>query len=162
MATWADSSMACGGPADRPRFPAARPPNHRSQFARMIDSHEIQFRVRYQETDGQGHVHHANFIKWFEMGRVELLRAAGHSYAGMEASGLRLVMVEVGVKYVRPAYFDDLLTLRTRTIRARGVRIEHSYEVVRDEELLAVGRTVVANVDTDGKPLRLPAWLQDR
>ena len=126
----------------------------------MITSHEIEIRVRYQETDGQGRVHHANYLKWFEIGRVELLRAAGHSYRELEESGTMLVIAEAHCEYFLPADFDDLLTLRTTTVKAKGARIEHLYELHRGDDLLVRGRTVVACLSTEGKVCRLPKWLR--
>ena len=102
-----------------------------SSMADATMTHEIEIRVRYQETDGQGRVHHANYLTWFELGRVELLRAAGHSYRELEEAGSLLVVAEVSVQYFLPAFFDDLLRLRTTTVRAKGARIEHRYEVFR-------------------------------
>src|SRR4029453_15064470 len=99
--------------------------------------HEIEIRVRYQETDGQGRVHHANYLKWFELGRVELLRASGHSYRELGEAAIYLVVAEPAVRFYLPASFDDLLTLRTTTVRAKGARIEHKYEVFCGSELLA-------------------------
>jgi len=122
--------------------------------------HEIEIRVRYQETDGQGRVHHANYLTWFELGRVELLRAHGHSYRELEAAGILLVVAEVNVKYYLPALFDDLLRLRTTTARAKGARIEHRYEVFRGSDLLAEGTTIVACIDRNGRVARLPPWLR--
>lgn len=126
----------------------------------MLGQHEIEIRVRYQETDGQGRVHHANYLTWFELGRVELLRAAGHSYRELEAAGVFLVVAEVAVQYHLPAFFDDMLRLRTTMIRAKGARIEHRYEVFRGDQLLAQGSTTVACVDSSGKVARLPQWLR--
>jgi acyl-CoA thioester hydrolase len=125
-----------------------------------MHDHEIEIRVRYQETDGQGRVHHANYLTWFELGRVELLRAAGHSYRELEAAGILLVVAEVNVKYYLPAQFDDVLRLRTTTVSAKGARIEHRYEVFRGTELLAEGTTTVACIDRSGRVARLPAWLR--
>ena len=122
---------------------------------------EIEIRVRYQETDGQGRVHHANYLTWFELGRVELLRAAGHSYRELEEAGVFLVVAEVSVKYYLPALFDDVLRLRTTTVRAKGARIEHRYEVSRGNELLAEGTTTVACIDRRGRVTRLPQWLRE-
>jgi len=124
-----------------------------------MHSHEIEFRVRYQETDGQGRVHHANYLTWFELGRVELLRAAGHSYRELEEAGIFLVVSEVSAQYYLPAFFDDVLRLRTTTVRAKGARIEHRYEVFRGEELLAKGQTTVACIGRTGRVSRLPEWL---
>ena len=102
--------------------------------------HEIEIRVRYQETDGQGRVHHANYLTWFELARVEMLRAAGHSYRELEQSGVFLVVAEAAMRYYLPAFFDDLLRLRITTLRAKGARIEHRYEIFRGDELLSLRR----------------------
>ncbi len=125
----------------------------------MLRQHEIQIRVRYQETDGQGRLHHANYFTYFELGRTELLRAAGHSYRTVEEQGYLLVVADIGCEYFLPASFDDLLTLRTTVVKAKGARIEHQYEVFRDKELLARGRSIVACIDRSGKPKRIPVWL---
>jgi len=126
----------------------------------MLRSHEIEIRVRYQETDGQGRVHHANYANYFEIGRVELLRASGHSYRDLEETGVLLVVSELSCRYYLAAYYDDLLRLKTTTVRSRGVRIEHYYEVFRGEDLVVDGRTVVACVRPDGKVQKLPVWLR--
>jgi acyl-CoA thioester hydrolase len=126
----------------------------------MLTEHEIEIRVRYQETDGQGRVHHANYLTWFELGRVELLRASGHSYRELEEAGVFLVVAEAAIQYFLPARFDDVLRLRTTTVRAKGARIEHRYQVFRGQELLAEGMTIVACIDRMGRVTRLPAWLR--
>lgn len=126
----------------------------------MLTRHEIMIRVRYQETDAQARVHHANYITYFEMGRVELLRAAGYSYKRLEEEGVLLVVSEVQCQYFLPAAYDDLLRLVTTTVHAKGARIEHHYEVYRDQQLIARGRSVVGCVDPTGRVRRLPAWLQ--
>jgi acyl-CoA thioester hydrolase len=125
----------------------------------MLSHHDIEIRVRYQETDAQGRLHHANYFTYFEMGRTELLRAAGMSYGQVEEAGYMLVVAEIACEYFLPAAFDDLLTLRTAVVKAKGARIEHQYEVFRGDELLARGRSIVACVDRNGKPKRIPPWL---
>jgi acyl-CoA thioester hydrolase len=125
----------------------------------MSPSHEITFRVRYAETDRMGLLHHANYIVYFEMGRTELLRQRGISYRDIEDSGHLLVVVEVGCKFKRPAYYDDLLTLRTTVERVTHVKIVHRYEVFRDGVLLAEGHSTLACVDREGKPQALPPTL---
>ena len=127
----------------------------------MLFFHEITIRVRYQETDAQGHVHHANYLNYFEQGRVELLRAAGHSYRDFESQGLMLVVVEVHCRYLGPSQFDDELTLRTTTEHIRGTRIRHHYHVLRGDTILVDATTVVACVNREGRPQRLPKWLLD-
>jgi len=125
----------------------------------MLKEHEIEIRVRYQETDGQGRVHHANYLTWFEQGRVELLRANGHSYRELEDAGVLLVVAEISVQYYLPALFDDVVKLRTTVLRAKGARIEHRYQVLRGQELLAEATTTVACIDRTGRVKRLPFWL---
>jgi acyl-CoA thioester hydrolase len=122
--------------------------------------HDLSIRVRYQETDAMGRVHHANYINYFELGRTELLRSAGFSYKQVEEEGFYLVVAEVGCRYLAPAVYDDLLTLRTTVVRSRGAKIEHKYEIFRGLELLVTGHTVVACVDKLGRVRRLPEWLQ--
>jgi acyl-CoA thioester hydrolase len=125
-----------------------------------LKSHEIQLRVRYQETDGQGRLHHANYVNFFEVGRVEMLRASGYNYRDVERSGIYLVVIEVACQYFLPAWYDDLLTVTTTVDWAKGTRIRHTYEVRRESDLLASGSTIVASVSPSGKVLRLPTWLR--
>jgi acyl-CoA thioester hydrolase len=126
----------------------------------MLTEHEIEIRVRYQETDGQGRVHHANYLTWFELGRVELLRAGGHSYRELEEAGIFLVVAEVQIEYFLPAFFDDVLRLITTTERAKGARVQHRYQVLRGQDVLATGSTTIACIDRVGRVCRLPQWLR--
>lgn len=122
--------------------------------------HTSQIRVRYQETDAQGHVHHGNFVNYFEIGRVEMLRHGGISYREFEEMGLMLVVVNLQCEYIKPAKYDDLLTLKTTVAKARGVRINHHYVISSNDEILATGETTVACVNRNGKPTPLPKWLR--
>jgi acyl-CoA thioester hydrolase len=123
-------------------------------------THQIQIRVRYQETDAQGRVHHSNYANYFEMGRVEMLRASGRTYRSLEEDGLMLVVASLTVNYHQGAKYDDLLTLNTTVVRARGVRVTHRYELLNGDQQVADGETVVAAVDRTGKVVRLPDWLR--
>ena len=123
----------------------------------MPESHEIAIRVRYAETDRMGLLHHANYFVYFEMGRTELLRQRGVSYRDLEDAGHLLVIIDLGCKFMRPAYYDDLLTLRTTVTRVTHVKIVHQYQVFRDGVLLAEGHSTLACVDRAGKPQALPA-----
>ncbi len=125
----------------------------------MLIEHEIEIRVRYQETDAQGRVHHANFFTYFEQGRVELLRAAGYDYGQLEKEGWMLVVADITCKYHQPASYDDLLRLRTTIVEARGARVVNEYKVFRGDTLLAEGRSVVACIDHQGRVRRLPDEL---
>lgn len=102
---------------------------------------------------------HGHYLAYFEHGRTELLRSLGVTYRAVEDAGTLLMVVEAGVKYERPARYDDLLTVRTRLTEARHVRLRFEYEVLRDGERLARGHTVLAAADAGGKPRRLPAEL---
>ncbi len=125
----------------------------------MPDSHEINVRVRYAETDRMGLLHHANYFVYFEMGRTEMLRSRGISYREIEDSGHFLVVIDLGCKYKKPAYYDDLLTIRTTVARVTHVKIIHEYHVLRDGVLLAEGHSTLACVDREGKPQALPSIL---
>ncbi len=128
----------------------------------MSESHEISVRVRYAETDRMGLLHHANYFVYFEMGRTELLRLRGLSYRDIEDAGHLLVIVDLGCKFKRPAYYDDLLTIRTTVARVTHVKIVHRYEVLRDGLVLAEGQSTLACVDREGKPQALPEVLRPR
>ena len=122
-------------------------------------AHEIEIRVRYQETDGQRRVHHANYLTYFEMGRTEMLRSHGHSYRAFEDAGLFMVVADASCKYHAPAEYDDLLVLRTRVEKIGAAHIKHAYEVIRGTTIVATGTTTVVCVDAEGKVRRLPEWM---
>jgi acyl-CoA thioester hydrolase len=121
--------------------------------------HEIEIDVRYYETDGQGVVHHANYFKYFELARVEMLKAMGHEYADLEREGVFLVVHSVGCKYHRPARFGDRLRIHTRVERATIARIEHSYRVYVGNSLLAEANSTIACVDREGNIRRMPEHI---
>ena len=125
----------------------------------MSTAHEIQIRVRYQETDGQRRVHHVNFLTYFEMGRTEMLRSHGTTYRAFEDEGLFIVVSEATCKYLAPAEYDDLLTLRTRVEKVGAAHIKHAYEVIRDTTIIVTGTTTVVCVDREGRVRRLPDWM---
>ena len=123
-------------------------------------SGEITIRVRYAETDRMGLLHHANYLVYFEEGRTELLRGQGFTYRDIEDQGFYLVLTKLQVRYRRPAYYDDLLILRTTIVRTTMVKIEHKYELLRDGMLLAEGETTLGCVDHEGKVQPLPDSLR--
>ena len=121
---------------------------------------ETVLRVRYSEIDAQGHVNNANYLSYFEVGRVEWLRDAGMSYREMEKRGFGFVVVEALVRYRKAAYFDDELTIRTKISEKSKVSVRFEYEVLRDRDLLATGHTRHAYVSlASGKPIRMPRDL---
>jgi acyl-CoA thioester hydrolase len=124
---------------------------------------ETSVRVRYAETDQLGVVYHANYFIWFEIGRVEYLRARGFSYREMEAQDrCHIVVAEASCRYKAPARYDDVVTIRTRVTRRRGPILTFAYEAVRagDQTLLATGETVHVIVDENFEPRELPEKYQ--
>ncbi len=91
-----------------------------------------------------------------------MLRAAGHSYKELEASGLMLVVRRMDIEYIYPAEFDDELTLVTTVLKARGARIEHDYQLMRssDQQLIVSAHSEIACIDRSGAVRRLPSHLQ--
>jgi acyl-CoA thioester hydrolase len=122
----------------------------------MITS-TTQLTVRYAETDMMGVVYHGSYIPWLEVGRTQLLKELGLPYRQLEESGFRLPVLEVALKYLRPARYDDLVTVVTRLTERPLLRIRLEYEVRRGEELLATGCSVHAFIDLQGRPVRPPA-----
>lgn len=121
----------------------------------MIQS-RAQVTVRYAETDMMGVVYHGNYLPWFEIGRTTLLKEIGLSYRQLEEDGFRLPVLEVAAKYLRPARYDDTLTIMTTLREKPLLRIRLDYEVRRGDELLATGETVHAFIDRAGNPVRPP------
>ncbi len=127
----------------------------------MLREHEIQVRVRYNETDAMGYLHHANYLNFFEMGRTELLRASGGNYRAVEEQGLFIVVVKIEVRYRAPARYDDLLTVKTELVRSSPAKLVHNYQVYRDEVLLCEAETVLGCVDGTGTIQRMPDFFGD-
>ena len=108
-------------------------------------SGETRLRVRYAETDKMGVVYHSNFVIWFEVGRVELLRQLGFQYSEMEtADDCHIPVVDLRVRYKSPAQYDDEIVVRTQIKNVRSSLLHFSYEILReaDRALLATGETM--------------------
>jgi acyl-CoA thioester hydrolase len=108
-----------------------------------------------------GYLHHANYFTYFEIGRTELLRAAGGNYRKMEAEGMLVVVVKVECRYHRSARYDDVLRLITRVDRVTQAKIEHKYELIRGKEHLATGHVTLAVIDRTGKVQPVPEWMRE-
>lgn len=122
-------------------------------------SQTITLRVRYPECDPMGFLHHSIYLQYFEMGRVELLRSLGFSYAELERRGFFFVVVKAQVRYKAPARFDDELTLTTRVERQTFVRYDHSYELRRGDTVIATANTTIACVNREGHVTQIPTEL---
>ena len=111
----------------------------------MLTHHDVSIRVRYAETDQMGVVYHSNFLIWFEVGRVELMRALGFDYKQMELQDdTHMVVADAHCRYHHPARYDELLTVRTRILEAKSRALKFGYELFRqsDQKLLATGHTI--------------------
>ncbi|MDP0495750.1 MAG: thioesterase family protein [Verrucomicrobiota bacterium JB024] len=122
---------------------------------------QTDIRVRYAETDKMGLVYHGNYLTWFEVTRVEMLDILGYPYHNLEQEGYLLPVLEASVRYRRPAFFDDRLTIRVTVKDKPIVKIHCEYEVLRHEELLATGWTKHGFINPQGEPVRPPKALMD-
>lgn len=131
---------------------------------RTIEFHDTKVRVRYAETDQMGVVYHANYLVWFEVGRVELMRAMGFEYKAMETEDdCHIVVAEAHCRYEKPARYDEELRVRTRVTGWRNRIVKFSYEIFRvgDDVLLATGSTTHVVCGSNGRPKALPAKYRD-
>jgi acyl-CoA thioester hydrolase len=121
--------------------------------------HEALLRVRYAETDKMGVVYHANYLVWFEIGRTEFCRARGFSYRDMEENeDAFLVVVESYCRYKAPAYYDDVLRVRTHITELRRRSLRFGYEIVRESDgtIIAEGETGHVVTDANGRVRSMP------
>jgi len=130
-------------------------------MSNLIDSCDVDIRVRYAEVDRAGALHHSRFWLYFEIGRTELLRRKNMTYRCCEEAGVFFVVVKCAARYFAPARYDDVLTLTTRMTQCRSARINHTYQLKRksDGQLLATAETTLACVDREGKIIPIPAPL---
>ena len=126
---------------------------------------EARVRVRYAETDQMGVVYHSNYLIWFEVGRVELMRQLGLEYKRMEIDeGCGIAVVDVHVRYRAPARYDDELLIQTSLLVARGAMIRFAYKILRAEDslLLCEGETAHVVVGDGMKKRSLPQRYAER
>lgn len=116
----------------------------------------IPIRIYYEDTDCGGVVYYANYLRYFERGRTELLRERGVSLAALRAAGVIFVVRSVEARYIAPARYDDLLSLDTRISGTTGATCTFEHSLMRQEMRLARGSVTLAAIGTDDKPKRLP------
>ena len=129
-----------------------------------MHSHTIEIRVRYGETDQMGYVYYGNYAQYFEMGRVEWLRNLGLSYKRMEELGIMLPVLKLNTDYLKPARYDDLLTLKTTLIKKPSVRIEFNFELFNQQkELLTKAYCSLVFIDMKkNKPTKAPDYILEK
>jgi acyl-CoA thioester hydrolase len=137
--------------APNPRPPAAEP-----------TVHDIEFRVRYGETDRMGVVYHAEYLAWCEMGRTEYIRSLGMSYAEMEQRGVPLVVAEASIRYHAPARYDDTIRVSTVLSRlgSRGLTFDYVITNAHSGQRLASASTTLVALDAAGKAVTIPADIR--
>ena len=123
-----------------------------------LDVSEIRVRVNYSETDQMGVVYHARYLVWLDVARTEHLRLSGMSYRDLEASGLRLAVAEVALRYRQSARFDDEVRVRcwVRDLASRRIEFGYAVEHADDGRLLVTAVTALFALDAAMRPTRLP------
>src|SRR2546423_4607016 len=137
-----------------------------ASIAAIVDSYRVHFgfqtevKVRFAETDAQGIAHHAVYLVWFELARIEYLARFRGGYRELQAEGIEALTLAASVTYRAPARFDDRLVVRARCHDVRGARFAFDYRVERESELIAQGSTEHAFADAATlRPTRVPRWL---
>ena len=117
-------------------------------------------RVRFGETDAMGVANNAAYLQYFEIGRIEFLRSRGRSYAEVHAGGIDMVVIEAGLRYLRPLLFDDEFMVECELSELSRARFRFGYRLLRDGVEVANGFTRHACVDRATlRPVRVPGWL---
>jgi acyl-CoA thioester hydrolase len=123
---------------------------------------EIEFRVRYAETDQMGVVYHANYLIWCEMGRTDFIRKRGMSYADIERSGTLLAVSELTARFLGAARYEQLIRVMTTLadIQSRAIVFDYLITNAESGSRLVTARTSLVSVDRDGRPMSMPADIR--
>jgi acyl-CoA thioester hydrolase len=121
----------------------------------------LTLRIRFCETDLMGIVHHANYLQYFEAGRVEWLRRRGVTYADWARRGIHLPVVDAQLRYRAPAHFDDLISIETRLTALRSHSLRYDYVIFREATKLAEGSTRLACVDGKHALMQIPEDVEE-
>jgi len=120
----------------------------------------IEYRVPYADTDQMKVVYYANYFRYYEMLRNELIRKSGVSYAEIEEKGLAFPVLEAHCEYHKSAKYDDILLITGWLSKVEGSRMQIDYEITTGGELLTTGNTVHVVITLDGKPRRVPEYMK--
>jgi len=123
-----------------------------------------KLRVRYGETDQMGYMYYGNYAQFYEVGRVEMLRSLGLTYRGMEEFGVMMPVLELKCRYIKPALYDEEITVKVIMETMPGVRIHFKYELTNEQgELINLGETLLVFVDMKTKrPCIAPQYFLDK
>ena len=124
---------------------------------------EIQIRVRYADTDKMGFAYYGNYPRYYEIARVEAFRALDFPYKRMEDEGVGMPVLDMSIKYHKPAKYDDLLTIKVIVPEMPRARIRFMYEIKNEEGILInTGETILAFMHLDsGRPVKMPEELKN-
>lgn len=124
----------------------------------------VNIRVRYGETDQMGVVYHGNYATYFEVARTEWLRALGITYKGMEESGIMLPVISLSFQFIKPAKYDDILTVKVLLKKKPLVKIDFDYEIInQNKEKISTGNSVLAFIDMKtNKPVKCPDYILEK
>jgi acyl-CoA thioester hydrolase len=138
------------------------PPAASAESLSRFPPHDVEFRVRYAETDQMGVVYHANYLIWCEVGRTDFIRARGMSYADIERAGVGLAVSEISARFHGAAHYDDLIRVRTTLAeaRSRGVAFDYVITRVDDGAKLVTAHTALVSIDSSGRPVSMPAAVR--
>ncbi|KIO74843.1 thioesterase [Pedobacter lusitanus] len=127
-------------------------------------THSTKIRVRYSETDQMGYVYNGNYAQYYEVGRVEMLRSLGMTYGKMEETGVMLPLLELKCKFIKPAFYDQEITIKTSIKELPGVRMSFDYELYNEkEELINIGSTILVFFDMiKKKPCPPPDYFLEK
>jgi acyl-CoA thioester hydrolase len=128
-----------------------------------LPPHDIQFRVRYAETDQMGVVYHTNYLIWCEVGRTDFIRARGMSYADIERSGVGLAVSDLEARYHGAARYDNLIRVRTTLadVRSRSITFDYVITNAETNERLVSARTTLVSIDKNGRLVAIPSAVRD-
>lgn len=122
---------------------------------------ESKFRVRYSETDQMGVVYHAHYLVWMEVARTDLIQELGFPYGELEKSGVFLPVIEVQCRYRKSARYGDEIRVRCQVSELKKLKVRLTYEIRREDELLAEGVTILGCIDAQGRPQKMPEDLYE-
>ena len=126
--------------------------------------HSTKIRVRYGETDQMGYMYYGNYAQFYEVGRVEMLRSMGLSYRGMEEFGIMMPVLEMTTRYIKPALYDEEITVKVTVAKMPGIRIVFNYELFNEAGVLintAETLLIFVNMETN-RPCLAPQYFLDK
>lgn len=125
---------------------------------------ETLVRVKYNETDSMRYLYHGNYVYYYHASRTELLRKVGLCDRNLESNGIILPVVELQSKYIKPAYYDDELTVRTQLLKISACMLHFSHRIYNaKEELINQGNTIIAYVNRSSrKPIKIPNPIKEK